>query len=118
MLTISTTAGLVLCERCTVADTPLSRLRGLLGRSDLARDEGLLISPASSIHMAFMRFPIDALFVAADGEVLRVVEHLRPWQVASRRGARYVVELAAGECAQRGVAAGDRLVISPPTMVV
>ena len=116
-MTLTTTTGLVLCERCTVADTPLSRLRGLLGRSDLARDEGLLIRPASSIHMAFMRFPIDVLFVAADGEVLRVAEHLRPWRAASRRGARYVVELAAGECSRRGVVVGDTLVISPPAMV-
>jgi uncharacterized membrane protein (UPF0127 family) len=31
--------------------------------------------------------------------------------VAGRRGAESVVELAAGECARRGVAVGDRLAL-------
>jgi uncharacterized protein DUF192 probably involved in sugar metabolism len=56
----------VVCERCAIADTPVSRLRGLLGRHELDADEGLLLRPESSIHTWFMRFPIDALFLEAD----------------------------------------------------
>jgi uncharacterized protein len=92
-----------------LADRPLSRMRGLLGRSGLPAGEGLLIRPAPSIHTAFMRFPIDALFLDRELRVLEVVECLRPWRMASKRGARAVLELSAGESARRGVRIGDRL---------
>jgi hypothetical protein len=104
-----TTAGAVVCERCAVADTPWKRMRGLLGRDGLMPGDGLLIRPAWSIHTLFMRFPIDAVFVRRDGTVVRIANDLAPWRAASQRGARTVLELAAGECARRGLAIGDRL---------
>ena len=105
--------GSLVCERCLLAETPLTRLRGLLGRTKLERGEGLLLRPASSIHMWFMRFPIDALFLDGDNRVLRVVEHLAPWRVAGCRRAKAVVELPAGEAARVGLASGDRLALRP-----
>jgi uncharacterized membrane protein (UPF0127 family) len=101
--------GAVVCESCTVAATPLRRLKGLLGRSGLEPGEGLLIRPTSSIHMFFMRFPIDALFLDRELVVRKVVTELRPWRIAFARGAKSVVELPAGEAAKRGVAPSDRL---------
>ena len=101
----------MVCERCTVAATPLRRLKGLLGRAGLEPGEGLLIRPTSSIHMFFMRFPIDALFLDRELVVRKVVPELKPWRVAAARRAKSVVELAAGEAARRGVAAGDRLAL-------
>ena len=90
--------GGVICERCEVADGPLSRLRGLLGRDELAPEEGLLLTPESSVHTFFMRFPLDVVFLEADLTVLSVREHLRPWRTAGHRGARSVLELPAGAC--------------------
>ncbi len=84
-------------------------MKGLLGRADLPPGEGILLRPASSIHTHFMRFAIDAVFVDDDLRVLKVVERLRPWRMAGRRGSRAVIELTAGECRRRGVRAGDRL---------
>ena len=107
-LIVNLTQSGALCV-CELADRPLLRLRGLLGRSELPAGEGLFISPAPSIHTAFMRFPIDALFLDREMRVVRIVERLRPWRMASKRGARAVLELAAGECARRGVQVGDRL---------
>jgi uncharacterized protein len=104
--------GRVVCERCRIAASPSSRLRGLLGRKGLEAGEGLLLRPASSIHTCFMRFPIDAVFVDRDGTVVRITRELRPWRAAGRRGARAVLELAAGECERRGVKQGDRLVFA------
>lgn len=92
-----------------MADNPWSRMRGLLGRRELARDEGLLIRPTWSIHMFFMRFPIDAVFVDRDGVVVRIVAGLAPWRMASHRGAKAVLELAAGEAARRGLEPGERI---------
>ena len=59
-----------------------------------------------------MRFAIDVVFVASDGEILRVAAAVGPWRLASSRGARCVVELPAGVCARRGVSTGDRLVFA------
>jgi len=92
-----------------LADGPLLRMRGLIGREGLPSGEGLLLTPAPAIHTAFMRFPIDALFLDRQLRVLDIVEHLRPWHVASKRGSRSVLELAAGECARLELAVGDEL---------
>jgi uncharacterized protein len=103
--------GSVVCDRCAVAETPLRRMRGLLGRHELEPGEGLLIRPTSSIHMFFMRFPIDAVFLDGQLVVLKVVPGLEPWRVAFARGAKSVVELSAGETERRGVSVGARLVL-------
>jgi uncharacterized membrane protein (UPF0127 family) len=100
--------GTVVCARCELADTPLQRMRGLLGRSGLGADEGMLFRPAGSIHTLFMRFPIDVVFCDRELRVLKVVPELRPWRFAGTRGTKVVVELAAG--AASNVAAGDQLV--------
>ncbi len=102
--------GLTLFERVVVADRPFRRMKGLLGRSGLAPGEGILLRPASSIHTWFMRFPIDAVFLDAEGRVLRVASTLKPWRAAGCRGARAVLELSAGESERRGVRPGDRVV--------
>jgi uncharacterized membrane protein (UPF0127 family) len=108
-ITVARTDGGVVCERCVVADRVLPRMRGLLGRRELPPGEGILLRPASSIHMWFMRFTIDAVFLDGDLRVLRVVPELRPWRIASKRGARAVLELASGECERRGVTEGEQL---------
>jgi uncharacterized protein len=102
------------CERCKVAETPLTRLRGLLGRSGLRPDEGLLIRPTSAIHTCFMRFPIDVVFLDRDLVVVGIRTHLGPWRVAARRGAKAVLELAAGESGRRGIQPGERFQLAEP----
>ena len=99
----------VLCEQCAIADTATRRLKGLLGRKELRAGEGLLIRPAAAIHTAFMQFPIDVVFLDRDLRVVGVEPELRPWRTAARRGARAVLELAAGECSRAGLRFGDSL---------
>jgi uncharacterized membrane protein (UPF0127 family) len=84
-------------------------MKGLLGRASLDQDEGMLFRPGGSIHMFFMRFSIDAIFCTRELEVLDVVRDLRPWRMAGRRGAKVVIEVAAGAAA--AVTAGDRLLL-------
>jgi uncharacterized membrane protein (UPF0127 family) len=107
--TLSKADGTIVCRRCVVASTPFARMKGLLGRESLDPDEGILLRPAGSIHMFFMRFAIDAIFCTRDLEVLDVVRDLGPWRTAGRRSAKVVVELPVGAAAD--VAAGDRLVL-------
>ncbi len=106
---LKTEDGRVVCERCLVAEGPLTRTRGLLGKLAMEEGEGLLLRPASSIHTFFMRFSIDAVFLGRSGEVLKVAHDLAPWRVARCSGARAVLELPAGESARRGLEPGIRL---------
>ena len=101
--------GAVICERCTIADTPLSRMRGLLGRRELGSDEGMLLRPAPSVQTFFMRFPIDVVFLDRNGVVVGVRPEVRPWRSRSCRRARSTLELRAGEAGRRGVRVGDVL---------
>ena len=101
--------GQAVCERCELADRMFSRLRGLLGRAGLPRGEGMLIRPTWSIHTAFMRFPIDVVFLDRELRVLAVRPQVRPWRAAARLRAHSVLELAAGECARLRIDVGDRL---------
>jgi uncharacterized protein len=101
--------GHVVCEHCLLAETALARLRGLLGRSGLSSGEGMLLRPASSIHTAFMRFAIDAVFLDREDRVLKVAPELFPWRMAACKGARAVLELPAGEAQRRGLKPGVSL---------
>jgi uncharacterized protein len=101
--------GEVVCDRCVVADSPVSRLKGLLGRSELRPGEGLLLRPASAIHTCFMRFPIDAVFLDREWRVVGIRDDVRPWRTAASRGAKAVLELPSGESARRGLSLGDQL---------
>jgi uncharacterized membrane protein (UPF0127 family) len=106
--------GSLVCERCLLAETPLTRIKGLLGRRELPRGEGLFLRPAPSIHTFFMRFPIDAVWVDRDLNVLGVSPHIAPWRLARCKGAKGVIELSAGEAERRGVRRGDALVLTRP----
>jgi uncharacterized membrane protein (UPF0127 family) len=108
-LTLRREDGRVVAESVTVADSTGRRLRGLLGKRDLPSGHGVLLRPAWSIHTAFMRFPIDVVFLDADQIVIKIVPKLPAFKTASCRGAREVVELRAGECERRGLALGDRV---------
>ena len=90
--------GKVLAERVRVADTFWSRFRGLMLAPSLPLGEGLLIEPCTSIHMMFMRFAIDAVFLDAGNRVVALYSRLRPWLRVSgwHRNAVKVIELPAG----------------------
>lgn len=108
------TRGTTLATRIAVAASFRTRLVGLLGRAGLADDEGLWIAGESSIHMLFMRFPIDCCFLGTAREngareVLAVRHGLPPWRgvVWHVAGAAGTLELAAGALARAGVVVGD-----------
>lgn len=104
----------VICPEVSVARSFYGRLVGLMGRRALEEGEGLYLPGTKSIHMLFMRFPIDCLFLgkADDDGLMQVVSVRRSlpvwtgvvWYV---RGARGVVEMSAGAIDAAGVRAGD-----------
>jgi uncharacterized protein len=101
--------GRVACAHCEVARTFLARGRGLLGRRTLQPGSGMLITKTSSIHMFFMAFAIDAVFLDDELRIRRIVGDLRPWRIAWKRGSKNVLELPAGTAAAAGLQVGSRL---------
>ena len=108
---VRTTEGAVVCERCEIPESSFGRARGLLGRDGLEPGGGMLIDRAGSVHMFFMRFPIDVVFLARDRTVVGVRHRLAPWRVAGARRAVAALELPAGRAAEVGVEKGDVLVV-------
>ena len=104
------TRGTVLATRCRVASSIGDRVVGLLRTPEPAPGEGLLIERSPSIHMFFMRYAIDAVFVDRSGRVTRTVGRLRPWRaVLWARGAQDCIELRAGALDGTGTLPGDQL---------
>ena len=109
------TSGAVLGDRIRVASSLGDRTVGLLRTPGLGPGEGLWIERSPSIHMFFMPYAIDAVFVADDGRVTKVAANLKPWRVVWwARGARDCLELPAGTAEATRTRAGDILKTSEP----
>jgi len=94
----------VLVPELEIASTSWSRFVGLMGRAGIAPGHGLWIEPSNSIHMFFMRFAIDVLFLDREGKVKRVLLKLKPWRLSPIVfGARTTVELPPGTLADKSL---------------
>ena len=106
----------VLAERLETAGSLWAKFMGLMGRPTLSAGDGLWLPASNGIHMMFMRFPIDAVFVSKPGpdgvRVVRSVHRgLRAWTglVPLVRGADGVLELPVGTIDASGTQVGDRV---------
>ena len=112
-LTRSATLG----DRIEVAADFWGKFMGLMGRPAIGVGEGLWLPGANGIHMMFMRFPIDAVFMGPERDGERVVLAVRPslpiWRgiVPLIRGAKGCLELPVGAIEQSGTRVGDRVVL-------
>jgi uncharacterized protein len=110
---INRTRGTVLCGQLENAGGVAGQSRGLLGRDGLEPDHGMLFEtgrflPLMWMHMFFMRFAIDIIFLDRAGRVLKINRSLRPWRVSSVVvGARKALEVAAGASDRSGTRVGD-----------
>ncbi len=102
----------VVLERAELAESFLRRMKGLLGRKELAPGRGMVIRPCRSIHTLGMAFPIDVGFADESGRLCLVVENLPPGRLGvSARDAHYVIEAPVGTFAAAGVRPGDRVAL-------
>jgi len=93
-----------------VAKTFLQRFLGLMGRSE--GDYGLLITPCDSIHMFFMKFPIDAIFLNKKGIITSIHSNVKPGRFAlGGKGAYSVIEIPASKCIGEKLVKGEQLII-------
>jgi uncharacterized membrane protein (UPF0127 family) len=108
----------VLAARLETAGSFWGKLMGLMGRAELPDGEGLWLPGGNGIHMMFMHFPIDAVFVSkADVEGVRRVRSVhrgvKAWTglIPLITGAHGVLELPVGAIDATGTQVGDRVEI-------
>ena len=88
--------GELLIAGLEVADRFWPRFVGLQFRRSLPADGGVLLSPCSSIHTCFMRFPIDVIMLDREMCVVSVKRNIRPWRaVVCAKGTSMVLETIA-----------------------
>ena len=104
--------GCVVAFDVELATTRAERRRGLLGRDWLHPHEGIVLAPCMAVHTAFMRFPIDVVFIDSDGKAVQIVHELSPWRITASLRARAVVELASGTAAAEDIRIGDHLYLT------
>jgi len=104
----------IIAANAIVADTFLTRMKGLLGRDEIRAGEALVITKCRSIHMFFMRFAIDAIFVDNRDRVVGLVMNIKPFHLSPLFvHAQYVIELAPGTITATKTALGDQLESQP-----
>ena len=80
-----------------VARTVLRRARGLAFRPDPPDGWALMFPRCRSVHTFGMRFPIDVVFVDAQGHPVRVTRALAPRRIVFCKRARAAIETRAGQ---------------------
>jgi uncharacterized membrane protein (UPF0127 family) len=107
---VNADSGAVVASSVAVADTFMSRLRGLLARPPLAAEEGLLLLECDSVHTAGMRYAIDVAFLDEEGRVVRSIRALEPWRLGlGGDHAVHTLELPAGRLRETATVPGVRL---------
>jgi hypothetical protein len=107
--------------RVELAGTAATQARGLMYRTDLSRDGGMLFWPyppegggprPASFWMKNTPTPLDILFIRADGTIARIAENTIPFsdaQIPSGEPVAAVLELVGGRTAELGIGEGDRV---------
>lgn len=112
MIAINISKSSILADNLSIADTFFKRFMGLMFKKELPYGKGLHIIPCNSIHMCFMNFPLDIIFLSKDMEILNVIEGISPWKVSKIvPKAHSVLELPVGTISKSSSAIGDKIVI-------
>lgn len=110
MKIVNKSKNTILATSAIVADTFLSRMTGLLNRSSFSESEALVITQCQSIHMFFMQFAIDALFVDKNDIVVGIVPRIKPNQISKiYLKSSYCIELPEGTLDKVKTELGDRV---------
>ncbi len=92
-----------------IAKSFFSRLRGLMMRRRLPEGRGLLLAPCNSIHMLFMRFAIDVVYLDEDFRIKKIARDVMPWLGMSIcLGAWGALELPSGEAKRLKLEVGQK----------
>jgi uncharacterized membrane protein (UPF0127 family) len=103
----------VLFAKMTIADSFFLRVKGLLGKKDLTKDEALWIHKCNSIHTFGMKFALDCIFLDKNLVVKQLRKNIKPQRlVLPIWGADSVIECKSGTLDQFNLKPGDQLYVS------
>lgn len=94
-----------------MADSFFGRLRGLLGTNELTAHTGLLLANCNSIHMFFMRYALDIVYLDAAFRIVKIVRNVRPWCISGCFQAKHTLELPVGTIDEWEWHVGDTLML-------
>lgn len=104
----------IICPELKIANTFLSRLKGLMFKKIFEKGSGLLITKCNSIHMFFMKFPLDIVFLDKNLIVVEMVENIKPWKISKiYRNVSSTLELPSGTIKDKHIKIGDQFEICP-----
>ncbi|MBC77085.1 MAG: hypothetical protein CME64_13810 [Halobacteriovoraceae bacterium] len=99
----------VIASQVRVANTFLSRLKGLMFIKQMKGFDAMLIENTNSVHNCFVRFSIDLIFINSEWKIVKIVKNFRPWRFSwIYFKARHVLELPAGSVGDE-IQTGDYL---------
>jgi len=102
--------GTVISENVIVANTFFKRLKGLMFTKELPRQDSMLIKPCNEIHMFFMNYSLDVLYLDKNLKVVHMDEELKPGEIGKLiKDSVSVIELPSGKIRETGVKVGDTL---------
>ncbi len=112
MKVVNISQNTVLGDKIELADSFFKRFLGLIPKKSLGNSKGLIIRPCNSIHMFFMRFSIDVIFVDKNNTVVYLMKELKPWKISKIIwNAKYVIELPVGTLSESKTQIGDKIEI-------
>lgn len=107
---ILTVDNKVILKNVSIADNFFSRFKGLMGKSNIDDNIGLMIIPCNSIHTFFMKFNIDVIFIDLNSKVVDVYIDLAPWKISKiYKDAKFVIEGKSGTFAK--LKKGDQIIV-------
>lgn len=107
--------GTVVATDIERANTILKQVIGLMFRKSVPDSYAMVFETRfdnrDGLHMLFMHFPIDVVFLDRDKRILEIHRDLKPWTglAFSKKPFRYAVELPAGASERAALKEGDRL---------
>ncbi|MBC7386621.1 MAG: DUF192 domain-containing protein [Cryobacterium sp.] len=101
----------IISDKCIIAESYFSRLRGWIGKTRADVGEGIFFPRCSSIHMWCMSIPIDVVFLNERNVVTSVRAGARPWKFLpiTDLQASGTLELPVGSIERLGILVGDEL---------
>lgn len=111
MKVIDTKTGFPIGKNIWAATSFWPRLIGFMFRKSPAPFDGIFFPGCKWVHNSFVRFPIDVVFIANDGKIIKIIRNFKPWQVSGVYfTARHTIEFAEGVL-PKTISVGDQLII-------
>lgn len=105
--------GQTIVDNLRIADTFFTRFKGLMGTKGLKEGEGLLIKPCNGIHMFWMTYSLDIIFLNDVCRVIRLIEGIKPWKVSPTvKDSHMILELPTGTIEKFNIEVGNTIYIS------